>query len=168
MTHLPSLTVLSATATRCFSSGPNDWKWCGIINRSLTRRCLLLLKPALLLLQGVYHPPTDGRPPVTDASAKAWVPEPTAVQAEALSKFKEILEAGGGAVSLEQDMELFRFRKASLRPLSPCQIKEGADMTTPSHPSEHLELRLGLAGLPRTSSDRRVRWALSHDLECHC
>lgn len=62
---------------------------------------------------GVYHPPTEGRPPVTNASAKAWVPEPTAVQAEALSKFKEILEAGGGAVDIEQDMELFRFRKVS-------------------------------------------------------
>lgn len=65
---------------------------------------------------GVYHPPTDGRPPVTDDSAAAWVPKPTAVQAAALTKFKEVLEAGGGAVTIEQDMELFRFRKVPCLP----------------------------------------------------
>lgn len=39
------------------------------------------------------------------------MPTPTEEQAERLSTFKEILEAGGGGITIENDMETFRFRK---------------------------------------------------------
>jgi hypothetical protein len=117
---------------------------------------------------GVYHKPTDGRPPVTDASAKVWVPEPTAVQAEALSQFKAILEAGGGAVDIEQDMELFRFRKVRLH-ASRGSTSRALTWIRTSLPfaAEHVELCLGITCLPRSGTDRRLP-ALARDRRAEC
>lgn len=56
---------------------------------------------------GIYHPPSNDRPPVESYQPPSSTPEQTAV----LEKFVEVLKAGEGGVKVEEDMELVRFKK---------------------------------------------------------